>query len=163
FVGTAHIGLAHDFDERGAAAVQIDVRVAVGIFKAVVNAFAGVVFHVHASDADAPLCSVDGDIDVATFGHWLIVLRNLVALGQVGVKVVLAGEPGKGAHLAVQRKRAANGQFDGHTVQDRQRARQSEANRADVGIGRRAETGGASAKDFGSGSQLHVHFEPDDG
>ncbi len=52
-VGAAHVGLADDLDQRRAAAVEIDVGVAVGILEAVVNALAGVVFHVDAGHADA--------------------------------------------------------------------------------------------------------------
>ena len=38
-----------------------------------------------------------------------------------------------------------------------------EADRADVGVRRRAETGGAAAENLGRGGKLDVHFEPDDG
>ena len=34
------------------------------------------------------------DFDVAVFGQRLVVLRNLVALGQVGIEIVLAREDG---------------------------------------------------------------------
>ena len=92
FVGAAHVGLADDFDQRRAAAVQVDVGVAVGILEAVVDALAGVVFHVDARDADALVRAVHHDIDAAVLGQRLIVLRDLVALGQVGIEVVLARE-----------------------------------------------------------------------
>ena len=90
----AHVGLADDFDQRRAAAIEIDVGVAVGILEAFVLALAGVVFHVDAGDADAFGCAVDHDIDEAVLGERLIVLRNLVALGQVGIEIILAGETG---------------------------------------------------------------------
>ncbi len=93
FVGGAHVGLADDFDQRRAAAVEIDVGVAVGILETVVHALAGVVFHVDAGDADALAASPSTiDIDKAVFGERLIVLRDLVALGQIGIEVVLARE-----------------------------------------------------------------------
>ena len=54
------------------------------------------------------------------------------------------------------------GQFHGDPIEHRQRARKSQADRADVGIGGRAESGWAAAENLGGGGQLHVHFEPDD-
>ena len=62
-VGAAHVGLADDLDQRRAAAVQVHVGVAVGIVEAVVDALAGIVFHVDARDADALGRAVDHDID----------------------------------------------------------------------------------------------------
>ena len=43
------------------------------------------------------------------------------------------------------------------------RPRQPQADRADVGVRRRAEVIGATAKGLGGGEQLHVDFEPDHG
>ena len=60
--------------------------------KAVVQALAGVFFQVHAGDADALGAVRSLDVDVAVFGQRLVVLRDLVALGQVGIEVILAGE-----------------------------------------------------------------------
>ena len=57
-VGRPHVGLADDLDQRRAGAIQIDIGVAVGILEAVVDALAGVVFHVDARDADALLDAV---------------------------------------------------------------------------------------------------------
>ena len=47
-------------------------------------------------------------------------------------------------------------------VEHRQRAGQPEAHRADVGVRRIAEVGGAAAEDLGLGQQLDVDFESDD-
>ena len=46
-------------------------------------------------------------------------------------------------------------------VEHRQRAGQAQADRADVGVGRRAEAGGAAAENLGGGGELDVHFEAD--
>ena len=162
-VGAAHVGLADDFDERRAAAVQIDVGGAVGILEAIVDALAGVVFHVDAGDADAPGDAVHDDIDEAVLGEGLVVLRDLVALRKVGIEVVLAGEAGVRADLAVQREGALDGQFDGLAAEHGEGAGKAEADRADVGVGRRAETGGTAAEDLGGGGQLDVDFEADYG
>ena len=92
FVGAAHVRLAHDFDQWRSGAVQIHVGVAVGILEAFVDALAGVVFHVDARDPDALVDAADLDVDIAVLGQRLIVLRDLVALGQIRIEVVLAGE-----------------------------------------------------------------------
>ena len=125
------------------------------------DALAGVVFHVDARDADALVRAGHVDIDPAVLGQRLIVLRNLVALGQIRIEVILAGEDRAGVHRAVQRQRGLDGEFHSMAVQHRQRARQTQANRADIGIGRRSETGGAAAENLGSRGQLDVHFQAD--
>ena len=104
-VGRAHVGLADDFDQRRAAAVEVDVGARGGVGEAVVEAFAGVLFHVEAGDADAFCAVAVGIVDVAVLGERLVVLRDLVALGQVGVEVVFAGEDGAFADLAVEGQR----------------------------------------------------------
>ena len=92
FVGRADVGLGDDFDQRRAAAVEVDVGAGGGVGEAVMEAFAGVLFHVQAGDADALWAGRRGDVDVAVLGDGLVELRNLVALGQVGVEVIFAGE-----------------------------------------------------------------------
>ncbi len=119
FVRIPHIGIADNLDQRRAGPVQVDVSEAVGILESVMNALAGVVFHVDARDADALLRPVDLDIDVAMLGERLIVLRDLIALGKVRIKIVLAGEYGSRVHLTVQRERGFDGQFHGLPAQHR--------------------------------------------
>ena len=104
-----------------------------------------------------------GHVDPAMLGQRLVELRNLIALGQVGIEVILAGEDGALAHLAVDGQRGQRGELDGLLIQHRQRAGQSQADRADVGVGRRAEMIGATAEGLGRGEQLHVDLEADDG
>ena len=161
-VGRADVGLADDLDQRRAAAVQVEIGVRGGVGKPLVQALARIFFHVHARDADLLRSAVGRwHLDPAVLGQRLIELRNLVALGQIGIEVVLAREDGALAHLAVERQRGQRGELDGLGVQHRQRARQPQANRADVGIRLGAEPVGATAKRLGRREQLHVHFEPD--
>jgi hypothetical protein len=77
-------------------------------------------------------------------GHRLVVLGNLVALRQIGVEVVLARN--RGARTGSSTQRALDRQFHRLAAEHRQRAGQTEADRAHVGVGRRAETGGAPQK-----------------
>ena len=51
--GRAQVRLGNNFDQRHAAAIEIDVAPAVGIRKSFVQAFARIVLHVQARDADA--------------------------------------------------------------------------------------------------------------
>ncbi len=112
-VGRAHVGFADDFYQRCAAAVEIDVGEPRGILKALVLALAGVVFHVDARHADAFGQTINHDIDYAVLGKRLIVLGDLVALGEVGIEVVLAREPGDRIDRAIEGQGSFNGQFDG--------------------------------------------------
>ena len=103
-----------------------------------------------------------GHVDPAVLGQRLVELRNLVALGQVGIEIILAGEDGALAHLAVDGQRSQRGKLDGLRVQHRQSAGQAQAHRADIGVGSRAELIGATAEGLGRGEQLHVDLEADD-
>ena len=134
----------------------------VRVGQSVVQALARVLFHVQARDADALRPARAFDLDVAELGDRLVVLRNLVALGQVGIEVVLAREDRRLVDAAVQRHRRQHGELHRLPVQHRQRAGQAEAHRADVGVRRIAEVRGAAAEDLRLGQQLDVDFEPDD-
>ena len=96
-------------------------------------------------------------------GQRPLVLRDLVALRQVGIEVVLAGEHRRLVHVALERQRRGQRQVDRLRVHHRQRAGQPEAHRADVGVGGGAELGAAAAEDLGRGAQLRVDLEADDG
>ena len=100
----AHVGLADDFQERRAGPVQVDAAVGLaGHF--VVHALAGVFFQVGADDADPlgrKLALGIADLQPAVVAQRQVVLADLVALGQVGIVVVLAVPLGEAGDLAVQ-------------------------------------------------------------
>src|SRR5262249_56585049 len=99
--GAAQVGLAHDLEERDAAAVEVD-QAATGV--GVVNVLPGVLLHVDAGQAHTPRRAVDHDLEPAGRAHGLLVHADLVALRKVGVEVVLARE------ARVGRDRATGGQ-----------------------------------------------------
>jgi hypothetical protein len=99
---------------------------------------------------------------VAELGEGLIELGDLVALGQVGVEVIFAGEDGAFPDLAVEGERGEGGEFDGALVENGERSGEAEADRADVGVGRSAEFVGAAAEGLGLGEELDVDLETDD-
>ena len=167
-VGCAEVGLGDDLDQRRAAAVEVDVGARGGVGKAVVEALAGVLFHVQARDADALRDRLAGHVecghdDHAVFGDGLVELRDLVALGRVGIEVVLAGEDAGLANLAADGLRREHRELDGLLVEQGQRAGQAEADGADVGVGFAAVLVLAAAEGLGFGEQLDVDLQADDG
>ena len=91
------------------------------------------------------------------------VLRDLIALRQVGIEVVLAREDRGGLDAAAECQRGGDGVVDGLAVEDRQRAGLTRAHGAHLRIGRGAERRAAAAEDLGLRAQLRVNLEPDDG
>ena len=69
----------------------------------------------------------------------LIVLRDLIALRQVRIEVVLAREDRLLVNRAAERQRRLDRQLDGAAVEHRQRARQPEADGTECVFGARAE------------------------
>ena len=81
FLGTAHVRLGHDLQQRRAGTVQVDAGGAREFF---VQAFAGVFFKVRTGDADTLDCAVfQGNVQVALADNRQFHLADLVALGQV--------------------------------------------------------------------------------
>ena len=161
--GSAHVRLGNDFAERRAAAVVVNVGLGGGFGEAFMQIFGGVFFKMEARDADALLCAFMIDLDPAICGEGQLVLRDLVALGQIGIEIVFAGEARMLVDGAIQGERGAHGQFDSAFVQNRQRAGQAEADRAHIRVGRIAEAVGAGAENLGVGQKLDVDFQADDG
>jgi hypothetical protein len=96
--------------------------------------------------------------DDATGGERQLVLRNLIALGQVGIEVVLAREDRSLLDGAAERQRRTDRVVDRGVVQYRQRARQAETDRTDVGVGRRAERRAGAAEDLRRSQELVLKF-----
>ena len=57
----------------------------------------------------------------------------------------------------------ADSEIDGTAIENRQRARQADAHRARVRVGRRAERGRTAAEDLRGRQELGVNLQPDDG
>ena len=157
----AHVGLAHDLDERHAGAIEVDGGHA-GI--PVVDRLARVLLHVDARDAHLDLAALVGlaDDEDAAGGERAIELRDLVPLGQVGVEVVLAREHRALVHGAAERQRGAHGELHGVQVEHGEGAGQRQTHRAGVLVGRGPEVGGAVAERLGARAELDVHLQPHD-
>ena len=100
----------------------------------------------------------------AAVGDGVFELRDLVALHQVGVGVVLAVELGELADVAVEGEAGADDVLDGLLVDDGEGAGHGEADRADAGVGViLLVVSGARAEHLALGEQLGVHLKADDG
>ena len=80
---------------------------------------AGVLLQVNPGDADALEAAVDLNVQVAVLRQGQLVLGDLVALGQIGVKIVLAGEDRLRGDAAVGGQGHLQGVFQGLAVQHR--------------------------------------------
>ena len=92
-----------------------------------------------------------------------VVLGDLVALGEVGIEVVLAVEDRARRDLAAQRHPHHDPVDHGLGVGHRQRAGQAEADRAGARVGLLAEAQLAAAEHLRAGLELDVDLEADDG
>ncbi len=163
--------LGDDLDERDAGAVVVDEGV-VGAVDATggaaqVRRLAGVLLHVGALDLDPErqdaLVGLDVDVEPAVEADRLVVLRRLEVLRHVRVEVVLPREAAPLGDLAVQRQPDPHRRLHRRAVERGQRARQPQAGRAGLRVGRRAELRGAAAEHLRGGAELDVHLEAEDG
>ena len=92
-----------------------------------------------------------------------VVLRDLVALRQVRIEVVLSVELRALGDVAPQRQTDHQPVVDGLGVDDRQAPRQTEAARTGVDVRLVAERQLAAAEHLRAGLELDVDLEPDDG
>src|SRR5215469_14557314 len=126
------------------------------------QALAGVFFQMHACDANAlASASLRGDFDVAVLGKRLVVLRDLVALGEIGIEVILAGKDRVLANLAVEGHRREYREFHRQSIEHRESAWQPEAHRTNIRVRRIAELRRAAAENLAFGQKMYVIFQPD--
>ena len=156
----AHVGLGHDLQQRRAGAVQVDAAHAVKLF---VQALARVFLQVRAHQAHRLLLVAQEEAHLAALHHRDFELADLVALGQIGVEVVLAGELVHGTDGAVGGQGHLHGILHHCFVQHRQNAWHAEAHRAGIGVGRVAEGRGAAAENLALGFELGMDLKADDG
>ena len=90
FVRTADVRLADDLNKGRAGPIQVHVGIPVGILESIMDALAGIVFHVDARNADALVRAIEGDVNPAMLRQRLVILGDLITLGQIGIKIILA-------------------------------------------------------------------------
>ncbi len=157
----ADVWLADDLHQRDARAVQVNQAVRLAT-RLALQMTTGVFLQVDARDADAAVLAVDMDHQVAIGAQRHIILRDLIALGQVGIEVVLAVELRVFGDVAVERERRHDGVVNRLLVDDRQRPRKPHTDGAVVGVRRRVGiVRRAAAEHLARGEQLRVDLQAD--
>src|SRR5581483_4231572 len=138
--------------------VEVDERVPLAVL-----GVRGVLLQMRAVDAHALGAVAARDLEPAVHVEREVVLRDLVALRQVGVHVILAVELRVLGHLAVEREARGDRELDRAPVRDRERARQTQADRAHERVRRRPEPlRAAGAEHLRRGPELDVRLDADD-
>ncbi len=156
-VGGMQIRLGDDLSQRCSAAVEVHSAAVSAVDPAArsgVDELRGVLLQVHPMDTDVP------EATGAAQRH--VVLRDLVALGQVGIEVVLAMELGPRRDLAAQGLADHDPVVHRLGVHHREGSGQSEAARARVHVGGITEGELAPTEHLGPGLELNVDLESDD-
>ena len=154
-LGVVQVGLGHDLDERCAAAVEVDERGGGAVQPpglGDVDVLRRILLEVGARDADRDAAVVARHDELPARAERLVVLADLVRLRQVGIEVVLAVEHGALGDLAVEREPELDRLLDRAPVRHRQRAREGEADRADVRVRRIAVASCGSGRTSSSSS-----------
>jgi len=152
--GRAQLRLADDLDERDARAVQIHLAAALGV-----DVLAGVLLEVDAGQADrAEARHGDG----AAGADRQFVLRDLIALRQVWIEIVLPRPDRPLGDPAAESLAGLDGHLHRGAVEAGQRAGQAQADGADLRVGRRAEARRAAAEDLRARQELRVDLQADD-
>jgi hypothetical protein len=129
FPWRSDIRLTDDFNEGNSAAVKVDESIDVDV----VDRLSGILFHMDAGDPDVPSGPVlQFDFQIPICADRIFVLRNLVALREIRIEVVLAGKNGTGSDGTMGGKTHSYDIIDKVEIEYREDAGHSEANRADV-------------------------------
>ena len=98
--------------------------------------FSGILLQVDAADADDTFARCGADRQASIYGQGLLILGDLIALGQVWVEVVLTLKNAGVSDLTFQCQGHPQGVFNRPLIGDRQYARHPRANRANSRIWR---------------------------
>src|SRR3990172_2043817 len=154
------MGLRDDIHERDARTVDIHQAVALARLIHHVLRPRSILFKVDARDSGPFRLAFDLDFYPAVLAERQIVLRDLVALHQVRVVVVLPVKLRLLWYLAVESKPRHDRKLHRALIDDRENARHAEGDRADRGIGRRVQGGhGAGAEHYAARQQLGVDLQ----
>ena len=167
-IGAVEVGRGDDLEQRRAGAIEIDqASVVVETAGQLVAQLAGVLLQVRADDADALGAAGHRQIEEAVAAQRLVVLADLIALGQVGIEVVLAIPVAVFGDGAVQRQAHHGRHLHGALVHDRQRSGQRSHQRIDqrvrlatleVGMRRTRR----AREHLAARAQFHMDLESDD-
>ena len=153
-----HVGLGDDFQQWCSGAVQVDARLALERF---VQRLARVFFQMRAHQPYGALFAIQKKLHLAALDHRNFELADLVTLGQIRVKIVLACKYAARRDMRTDRQPELDRTFHRATVHHRQGPRQGQVHRAGLRVGFGTECGRGAAEDLGMGGELGVGFEAD--
>ena len=96
---------------------------------------ARVLFHVDAGQADELVAKGRWQGDAPAERERLLILRDLIALGQVGIEVILPGKDRELIDVKPEGERGTGTKLNHATIQNWQRTREPEADRTGVFVG----------------------------
>ena len=105
----------------------------------IVDRLAGVLLQMQPFDADRQRLAIDIDLDFALADDRLLVLADLIALGQVGVKIVLAIENASEVNFGVQPEPGAYRLCNALGIDHRQHAWHRRVDQRHMTVRRRAK------------------------
>src|SRR5450759_2797396 len=94
------------------------------------NRLASIFFEVSARQPYSLFSAIDNSVDGTAFDNGQFVLADLVALGQVGVKIILARENRATVNLGADREPEADRALDCAAIEHGEHARQRDVHRA---------------------------------
>ena len=142
--GVAQVGFGHDFQQRGARPVEVDASLAV---KILVQRLARIFFQVGTGDTyGAGSAVLELDLKAAATDDGSLELADLVALGQVRVKIILAVEHRAPANVRANTEPEHDGVAHRQGVQYRQHAGHGQVDGTGLGVGLGAKCGGRTGK-----------------
>src|SRR5690606_9442974 len=163
-IGRAHVGLGNYLHQRHARPVEVHIGHGRML---VMHGLARILFQMQAFYADLDVLVLalavrpDRDDDRAFADDGLLELRDLVALGQVRIEIVLPVEYGFQIDPGLEPQPGADRLADALLVDDRQRARHGRVDQGHIGIGRSAEGCRGSRKEFCLRGDLRMNLPAD--
>ena len=126
--------------------------------------FAGVFFHVKPLYTDALQIGFFAffghlNFNPTIFSDWLIELGDLIILGQIGIKILLAIKLTVLGNVQVEGKSCFYCILEHLLIKHWQGAGQATHHRVDVGVGGVAEGGGGAGENLAGGAQLHMGLQ----
>src|SRR5208337_1500121 len=106
------IRLAHDFKEWHARPVEVDEAVGARFDRRLMDKLPRILLHVDPLYPDTLFAAVRKDREVAVDAEGLLILGNLVALGEVRIVVVLPGENTLPVYRAARGQPRLDGKID---------------------------------------------------
>jgi hypothetical protein len=110
--------------------------------------FASVFLHMNTRETDTFLLTVVFNINIAVLSDRQLIHADLIAFGQVWIKITLARPAARVGDLAVSGDGGANSELDDATIDDRQDAGKAGAHGAGVMVGGHAKFGRTATKIF---------------